>query len=839
MPGPVDVMTRRRPGQPRVVHLASLYGCPAGDDYDIGFGTPPPTHSRQSSTSTVSRSNSAEMASPPAPNATGAPSSGSRIGRPPQWTTSRSRKLARLYLYSTLSIEKIIEVLEGDGFNPRKNSAQKTIHKMLDNDPRYLRPESRMEMNKRINSLAMSSKRRRRRKAAPGQCTAVGRGSVEREEVAARSEVTSPSGQSIKAEGTPSFGFSPSPDPPSFSYFSIPFRGQGQGQERAGAPEPSEDARPEEIRDIKRRVSGCSTHYAFQLSSLIKEYTISISSDDDRSCGRRPSVALSEGSQPGDPTEFGTAPEAYEAFPDPGFALPGGFLTAHTWSCADFPGQQHGKGDCWCSIAQETSADENSWLLPSGELSARAHHVLEQPSSRHFNRCDSFGNTELHLFAALDGYRETLLRIVLNGDTGKLWAVNSAGQTFLHLLNLEWFTDLASPSSPLKRLLAYILDSCPELVYETDVYGRNFFHRAHSVVRDPTALGSLISLFNPSLASRRDAFGFNPVHGTDPSAPSPYIPPRRMDRQTGEDMARPRPSHRPPSSDEGSFLAYHARLVQVIQSSYTTPHIEDAEGRNGLHCLAEAIISQQTMDRHVQGVQRASSSSSSSSISATITAAASSSTFLRPHLKRKLSKDAPGSSPLSSSSTNGSSSATTTTTTTTTEAPLPTRLRHLQSLLHPSVSVSVSHYDLRGYTPLMAFIEHIPDDQDDKSRTLQAIIETLIRASPKTMEARNRRGETALLMAARLGRKVALATLLEMGANVHVRDVWGHGVLEVLDVEVKSPAARADVSLYARLEACRALLTGRRDWGVGYVGPPGSGAVVREWGVRGGFQGRG
>ena len=50
---------------------------------------------------------------------TGPTPSGSRIGRPPQWTVSRSRKLARLYLYSTLSIDKIIKVLEDDGFSPR------------------------------------------------------------------------------------------------------------------------------------------------------------------------------------------------------------------------------------------------------------------------------------------------------------------------------------------------------------------------------------------------------------------------------------------------------------------------------------------------------------------------------------------------------------------------------------------------------------------------------------------------------------------------------------------------------------------------------------------------
>ena len=62
------------------------------------------------------------MATSPASAATVPTPSGSRIGRPPQWTVSRSRKLARLYLYSTLSIDRIIKVLEDDGFCPRYGS---------------------------------------------------------------------------------------------------------------------------------------------------------------------------------------------------------------------------------------------------------------------------------------------------------------------------------------------------------------------------------------------------------------------------------------------------------------------------------------------------------------------------------------------------------------------------------------------------------------------------------------------------------------------------------------------------------------------------------------------
>ncbi|KAK4248957.1 hypothetical protein C7999DRAFT_13186 [Corynascus novoguineensis] len=769
------------------------------------------------------------MASPPGSTNAGA-ASGSRIGRPPQWTVSRSRKLVRLYLYSTLSIEKIIKVLEDDGFSPRKNSAQKTIHKMLDNDPRYLRPESRVEMSKRLKSLAMSPNRRKKR-PSKHQYTALGYDPKEVIKIPGewgllKPEATSLSGKSVKTEDSASLDYATSPDTLHSGYLTFPPR-------HHDIKDPREESCLAEIHDIKRRVSNCSTQFAMQLSSLVKEFTISICSDD-RSSGRRPSAALSEGSEPADMQNVDIATEPYEPFPDPGFALPGDFLTAHTRSCADFPGQQHGEGDCWCSIAKHTSAAPDSWLLTAGELSDRARHVLRQPLPAHLGWRDSFGNTPLHLFAALDGYQERLLGMVRGSGRGELATVNSAGQTFLHVLNLEWFNDLSYPSSPLKQLLALIMEICPGLVYETDAYGRTFFHRAYSLIRDRSLLAGLVSLFDPTLVSR-DAFGFNPVPDTDTEGQSPYIPPRRIGSLSPqvEDIARANPRGKPKSvASEGSLLAYHARLVQVIHSSYTNPSIEDADGRNGLHCLAEAILDQQAMDRHV----RSSSFPSSAS---------------RPNLKRKLELNDPApstpigtataktpsssppapSGPLSSSS--GSSPA---------EGILPARLRHLYALLEPSVSVSVSHYDCCGYTPLMAFIEHIPDEQDDKAKTLQAILETLVRAGAsgdeavssrrrRLLEARNRRGETPLLMAARLGRKVALATLLEGGANVHARDADGRGLLEVLDAEVGGARARAEVGLYARLEACRALLTGRREWGVGYVhhGEP---AIVREWRMR-------
>jgi ankyrin repeat protein len=367
--------------------------------------------------------------------------------------------------------------------------------------------------------------------------------------------------------------------------------------------------------------------------------------------------------------------------------------------------------------------------------------------------------------------------MVLNSPD--LRATNSAGQTFLHVLNIEWFSDLTSLSAPLKQLLAYLRDTAPDMVYLQDVYGRTFFHRVHSLIRDSEILDGILSPFNPALSSRRDAFGFNPLANTNLGGEGPFIPPRRLGLLT------PLPEERPGSSrgrspqtsrEEDAFVAYHARLLQIIQASYDNPRIEDEEGRNGLHCLAEGILNQQTMDE-----QRTAKSTGRA-------------------LKRKYDRHTP----------EGGS-----------EGPLASRLRHLQGLLRSRPPLDVNHYDKAGNTVLGAFIAHLPDDQEDKAKSLSTVLETLIGAGAR-VEGRNRRGETPLLVAARLGRKIALTTLLERGANVHVRDVDGRGVLQVIDATCR--AARDDVALYARLEACRVLLTGRRDWGV--VQCP---TVLQEW----------
>lgn len=336
-----------------------------------------------------------------------------------------------------------------------------------------------------------------------------------------------------------------------------------------------------------------------------------------------------------------------------------------------------------------------------------------------------------------------------------------------------------------------------------------------------------------------------PSPHTGPEGGGPFIPPR----QPGVAPSAFSPTPPPSSADEGSFLAYHARLIQVIQSAYTNPDVEDSAGRNALHCLAEAMLHQPSTNPNRAtpltgrpNLKRKQTPQPFPNISAAAAAGAAAPPSAPVPAPTRKRKQPPSTLSVTTPAPSGSSAAPPAP-----SAPPPpdnpilSRLRHLESLLLPASPlqpprIDINHYSRSGLTPLMAFILFLPDSADDKSKTLLAVLETLIRHGAR-LEARNRLGETALLMAARLGRKVALTTLLEHGANVHARDVWGRGVLEIVDRTVRRRGA-GDVALYARLEAVRVLLTGRREWGVlSTEGEGARGAVGREWMMRGVVEG--
>ena len=119
----------------------------------------------------------------------------------------------------------------------------------------------------------------------------------------------------------------------------------------------------------------------------------------------------------------------------------------------------------------------------------------------------------------------------------------------------------------------------------------------------------------------------------------------------------------------------------------------------------------------------------------------------------------------------------------------------------------------------MAFVLRLPEDGD--YNVPPAILEHLIQGGTN-VNARNRKGETALHVAARSGRKLAVRILVQNGANVSARDASGRSVLDVLDAKVMG--TRRDQKANAHYEACRAWLSGKE--GMAVQDP----TIVQEWG---------
>ncbi|KAG7126412.1 Acyl-CoA-binding domain-containing protein 2 like [Verticillium longisporum] len=121
----------------------------------------------------------------------------------------------------------------------------------------------------------------------------------------------------------------------------------------------------------------------------------------------------------------------------------------------------------------------------------------------------------------------------------------------------------------------------------------------------------------------------------------------------------------------------------------------------------------------------------------------------------------------------------------------------------------------------MAFVARLPEDGDHKGPVV--ILEKLIDNGAR-IEARNRQGETALHVAVRCGRKLAVRTLVKRGASVHARNAAGRSVLDVADSRMFW--SRNQEKEYSHYEACRAWLSGEEARAVQQP------TVAQEWAWR-------
>ncbi|KAI8266829.1 hypothetical protein K4K58_009153 [Colletotrichum sp. SAR11_239] len=687
-----------------------------------------------------------------------------QTGRPSLWTESAERKLARLYVYTTLPLVKIVEVVHkatpGNRDCPGKDSANKKLNAILDKEPRWLHPRTRTDMDRRIGALDSSPTRQAPPEDAfsPDYTRSASSGS--RSHLSVNPEFKVEAGNSPNVNDFQSFDHSrassagwnpaaPGPLPtlmtPEYASVAPPEAG---GLRRSGTMHTLGDV-----------LSEYSTGFIRQVNKLLKRYTMPSNTmlnqspmDDDRpgTADSNPASWIFEYDAPQRRSETEARP------------LPGDFLSLHYrlhTQGACLPGlPEHDTRSCYCHVKDELP--EEAWVSERGpEPFAQQVLAYGTPADGNFARRDAFGNTILHLLAAGNAPHTHLSHALKQELSPNPSAVNSAGQTFMHVLNDSWFS---SPANDLYQLIVFLKQQRFEL-YTCDVYGRNFCHLIHN--KDPRIMNqdtknALLALLDPLEYCRRDAFG---------SIPETAIPGhlrRAYTSAIGQEMS--------PTWDAStqrqlsSPIEQQASLLRTVNESYKNPRVQDSQGRNGLHCLADAILSQESLLAKFPGAVSVEQQEQTSPVSR----------------KRKHNK------PILQKSLSDSSKE---------------RLTAREGVVRDLIELDVdpNHYDKYGNTVLMAFVAQLPEDDDYKKPV--AILEFLIQAGAN-VNARNRSGETALHIAVRKGKKLAMRTLTQNGANVQARDVEGRSVLDVADRMVASGKRGID---HPRYEACHAWLSGQ------------------------------
>ena len=512
---------------------------------------------------------------------------------------------------------------------------------------------------------------------------------------------------------------------------------------------------------IHRILEGYSDSYIRTVKRLIKQHTVPITEDMTGSPGSETRVMDSA---------CVTDPDAASPYSNRPFPLPGDFLSIDLHAQQPFlcipDAEPHRKRRCMC-WAQTETANAAAWVTAEALPARTEQIVLYGPNFTDLESQDSCGNSVLHLLAARASAPMLLQMLQSDYCTTLFDARNTAGQTFLHVLSESW---LQEPEALVQLLdLLAVKEFAPGRKFDLmarDQYGRTWFHMLYTADIDPSTLHSIIQRYSSLLRCSRDALGFVlPCQDEYAAAVQASSPPQPMDIDSESEI---------PKLEDSLFL-------QTVRLASGNPMLEDAHGRNGLHCLAMASLSvKSVMDKSNLSPQ--------------------------PNVGRQRKKGTPSKERLDSS-----------------EDRLKLRRSIAEGLLNSGVDPN--HYDRYGNTPLMMFCAELPEDDDYK--TGPKILELLLERGAD-INARNRAGETALHIAARRGRKLAVRVLIKQGANTHVRDAAGRGVLSLVDDKMKSCKENLPVN-YCHYEACRAHLSGP---GFAVQEP----TVLQEWGLERGLQ---
>jgi ankyrin repeat protein len=388
---------------------------------------------------------------------------------------------------------------------------------------------------------------------------------------------------------------------------------------------------------------------------------------------------------------------------------------------------------------------------------------------------DTFGNSILHIAAALGSPPNYLLSLIVKGANVK--HLNNGNQTFLHVtyLNddrlvdefqhllrslvrrgfnfhqrddngqtpLHWLTQPSIPISTLRGIVDSLKLNAIDLPTCRDNIGCNVADQLEQKNLKPWDRAEVGFQPSPLGLDFANAYGSSRSASLDETRTTAsrldYY--ERQNIQTIEDLQR---------------YELHADLLRTIVRAGEDPQFEDSDGRNGLHCLAEVLL-----DLPVPGLSSAEASTPA----------------VQPAFIR--------------------------------------RENYLHSLL--GGGVDPNSYDRHGITPFMAFVAHKRDEEDE---ALTTRLLTLLVEGGANIHRRNRNGETALHIAVKLGRRAATKFLLAKGANVHARTSTGSGVV-ALGSKYSGRAIHDNV-LYAQINLCICL--------VASAGAASEPTVLNEWG---------
>ena len=402
--------------------------------------------------------------------------------------------------------------------------------------------------------------------------------------------------------------------------------------------------------------------------------------------------------------------------------LPGDFISSsiNTFSkhlCCLYKRSEMGFDFCqYCFMGASPDSEFLLSSIPYLVLRLKRGHPIDVGKSfSHWDWVDRFGNTALHILATTGPKVSRLLHYIHIGPETN--AVNTAGQTFLHVLNTF---DIITVTD--HRALRDHLVQLQFNFRQRDVHGRTFLE---SWAKGRTFSSAVAHCWlEPLLRMDKNSKTLNYAWALETFC---NLGGSLNDWRLGfsESMSCVPLFFQLNENDLGS-------LYQLLASEKDYPGVlesyQDSRGRNSLHLSVDNAM--------------------------------------------KLRRDPSGE-------------------TQSIFAPL-FRLR-LMKRLFMETNIDVNHHDGAGYTPLMVSIHSPPNEY-------QLEIITTLLGHGAYVDSRNHEGESALHLSVKLGHTGATHAVLSHGANVHVRNTKGLGVLAVGEIAMRR--ARKDVVLYARIMAC-------------------------------------